>query len=180
MIIGLTGSYAAGKDTAADYLVKKGYKYHSLSDIIRDVLRKQGLEITRENLINFGNNIRVEFGPGELARRTIALIKSNNEENSVIVSIRNPEEVKILRTNPYFRLWYVDAPIKLRYDRTVKRQRSDDFSSYEDFVKKEQSENSSDPNAQQLNKVAGMADVTLVNDSTLENFYEKIDQHLKL
>ena len=52
MIIGLTGSYGAGKDTVADYLKAKGFGYHSLSDILRGELVRSGQSITRESLIN--------------------------------------------------------------------------------------------------------------------------------
>jgi dephospho-CoA kinase len=179
MIIGLTGSYAAGKDSAADYLKNKGYVYYSLSDLLREELRKQSKPITRENLIKIGNAVRVEFGAGELAKRALAAIKAKGEQNSVIVSIRNPEEVKVLKQYPGFKLWYVDAPIKMRYERAKKRGRSDDFASFEEFVKMENTENSSDPNAQQLNKVAEMADHEIINDADKKTFYRDIDELLE-
>lgn len=175
MIIGLTGSYGAGKDTVADYLVKKGFVYHSLSDLLREELMIRGQEISRENLIAIGNEIRKKFGGGELARRTLNKIKGDNEVWALVVSIRNPDEVKVLRGLENFILWFVDAPPKVRYDRTVKRGRSDDFSSYEDFVAKEKMENSADPGAQQLSKVAEMANRKIVNDGSLDDLYKKVD-----
>lgn len=179
MIIGLTGSYAAGKDTVADYLVKQGFVYHSLSDILREQLKQRGKEITRDNLIAIGNEIRKLSGPSELARRTLEIIEKNLKKNSLVVSIRNPEEVKILKRRTDFQLWFIDAPQKLRYERTIKRQRSDDdFKSFKDFVAKEGTENSADPNAQQLDKVAEMTDVTIQNDSDLASLHKKIDQIL--
>ena len=176
MIIGLTGSYGAGKDTIANYLKQKGFIYHSLSDILRDELTKLGKPITRENLINMGNEIRTKFGAAELALRTVSKIKGNSEDKALVLSIRNPDEVKALRGFQNFQMWFVDAPQKIRYERTVKRGRSDDFSSYEDFVTKEKKENSFDPNAQQLNVVAKMADVTIVNDGTLEDLKRKVEE----
>jgi dCMP deaminase len=179
MIIGLTGSYGAGKDTVADYLKTKGFAYHSLSDLLREELGKQGKAITRENLIEVGNSVRTEFGPGELAKRALGIISAKQEQNSIIVSIRNPEEVNVLRKHPGFRLWFVDAPIKMRYERASKRGRSDDFSSYEEFVRLENKENSSDPKAQQLNKVAEIADHEIINDADIKTLCRDIDELLE-
>ena len=44
-LIGLTGTNGAGKGEVAAYLMKKGYAYVSLSDEIRDELRRQGKEV---------------------------------------------------------------------------------------------------------------------------------------
>lgn len=178
MIIGLTGSYGAGKDTVANYLVERGFAYHSLSDLLRDELRARGQEITRENLIAIGNEIREKFGAGELARRTLKIIEKNQEKDSLVVSIRNPREVEVLRLRKDFQLWFVDAPNRIRYERTVRRSRSDDFQSYEEFVEKERQENSTDPNAQQLTKVAAMADATIDNDADFQSLYANIDKLL--
>src|SRR3989344_3037021 len=121
MIIGLTGSYAAGKDTVADFLVKRGFAYYSLSDLLRKELVKQGKLLSRDNLIDKGNELRQNFGAEELARRILDQIKKDGSENVVVVSIRNPEEVKFLKKNSEFEMWFVDAPIKTRYERAKKR-----------------------------------------------------------
>lgn len=180
MVIGLTGSYAAGKDTIADYLKNQGFVYHSLSDMLREELNKLGKPIIRKNLIDIGNEIRTKFGAGELAKRVLAIIKENPERNSLIVSIRNPQEVRELKTHADFQMWFVDAPQKMRYERAAKRRRTDDFLSFEEFVAKENQENSDDPNAQQLNKVAQMADVTIINDSDTPSLYQKIDKLIQV
>lgn len=176
MIIGVTGSFAAGKDTVGEYLKDKGFAHHSLSDILREEIKKEGEQETRENLIAKGNEIRTKFGAGELAKRTIEKIESNRENLAVVTSVRNPEEVNRLRERKDFVLIFVDAPIRMRYDRLARRTREGDITSFEDFVEKEKIENSSDPNAQQLNKVAEMADVTIVNDDSLKSLYEKVDE----
>ncbi len=67
-IIGLTGTNCAGKGEAAEFLKKKGFAYFSLSDLIRDKLQKQDMELTRNNLIRYGNLMRKEGGPDILAR----------------------------------------------------------------------------------------------------------------
>ena len=86
-LIGLTGTNGAGKGEAASCFVERGYAYFSLSDVIREELRKENQEITRDNLIRMGNFMRQQFSPDILARRVAKKIK----EKAVIDSIRNPK-----------------------------------------------------------------------------------------
>src|SRR5438552_1897783 len=65
-VIGLTGPNAAGKGEAAAYLVRRGYAYHSLSDIVREEAAARGLSHSREDLIRVGNDLRIAGGPGAL------------------------------------------------------------------------------------------------------------------
>ena len=62
MIIGITGYYASGKDTIAKELEKRGFAHHSLSNIIRSVLLDNKLQLTRENMIYAGNELRKNYG----------------------------------------------------------------------------------------------------------------------
>ena len=100
MIIGLTGKNGSGKTAVSEYLKSRGFEYHSLSDAIREEIRKRGLEITREVLIDVGNELREKFGPGILAERILPSLR--NDQNYVIDSIRNPQEVDVLKTPERF------------------------------------------------------------------------------
>ncbi len=119
MIIGLTGRNCAGKGTVAEYLEKKGFYYQSLSDVIREELAGEGREVTREALIEKGNALRAEFGPGVLATKTIP--KMLKDRNYVVDSIRVPAEVNELRKLPNFFLVRVEAPRELRFARMKAR-----------------------------------------------------------
>ena len=68
MIIGLTGSLAAGKGVVSDFLKKKGFVYLSLSDELRQTAKERKIELTRVNLQNLGNALREERGPAVLAQ----------------------------------------------------------------------------------------------------------------
>src|ERR1700740_2066831 len=67
MIIGLSGRNGAGKGEVLAYLQSRSFYAHSLSDVIRDELRRQDLNETRERMIETGNAIRAQRGPGGLA-----------------------------------------------------------------------------------------------------------------
>src|SRR5205823_13562960 len=104
MLIGLTGRNASGKGEVAKYLEKKSFYYYSLSDVIREEVRKRGHAMTRETLIDTGNELRQKNGPGVLAQRI--LTKVEDDKNYVIDSIRNASEVEALRAARNFKLVY--------------------------------------------------------------------------
>ncbi len=180
MIIGVTGTLVSGKDTLSHYLVaNKGFFHFSLSDAIRQECDKRGLPKDRDTLANLGNELRGEFGPDILARRAIEAIKGQGAKNSVITSIRNPQEVNFLKQSSNFALITVDAPIKMRYQRIVSRKRDSDFVDFETFKRQEEKEMSGKNHEQDLQAVMTTADYNIINDGTLEEFHKKIEQILK-
>ncbi len=121
MIIGLTGKNGSGKTAVSEYLISRGFEYHSLSDAIREEIRKRGLQITREVLIDVGNELREKFGPGILAERILPNLES--DQNYVIDSIRNPQEVDVLRSRSDFTLLALEAEQATRFERSRRRGR---------------------------------------------------------
>ncbi|MFB0564981.1 MAG: AAA family ATPase [Candidatus Aminicenantaceae bacterium] len=170
-LIGLTGTNGAGKGVVAAYLVKKGFSYFSLSDLIRDEVRKKGEEVSRNNLIKMGNHLREKFGADILAR----LVKKRIKGKAVIDSIRNPKEVEFFRRQKDFILVAVDAPVKVRYKRAKRRGREESASNYQEFIRKEQEEMTNSEKGQQLHNCMNMADVTIINDGTLEDLHQKVE-----
>jgi len=173
-LIGITGTNGAGKGEVAAYFKKQGYTYFSLSDIIREKLHKNGKEMTRDNLIKMGNDLREKYGADILAR--LVLNKVNNK--AVIDSIRNPKEIQYLRKQKTFILLAVDAPVALRYKRVEKRGRNESASSLQEFIKKEAEEITSHEKRQQLQNCMKMADYTIFNDSTIEELHKKLERFL--
>ena len=174
MVIGLTGANASGKGEAAEYLKSKGFVCHSLSDILREEARVNGIEPSRENLIILGNKLRLEKGPSILAELAIKKIK--DKRNYIIDSIRNPFEIKALRRLKGFELVGIDAPAETRFNRILSRNRAGDPKTLEDFIEKERKENISADTNQQLKNCLKLADRIIINDSTIEEFHKKIDE----
>jgi dCMP deaminase len=174
MVIGLTGRNAAGKGEVAQYLQKKSFYYYSLSDAIREELRSRKLDVNRESLIRTGNELRQAYGPAVLADRIVQQLEP--DRNYVIDSIRNPAEVAALKKAGHnFKLIRVEAPIRLRFDRTVARQRESDPITYEEFVALENREAAGDATSQNLAAVEQLADEVLVNDGSFEELHPRID-----
>ena len=178
IVFGLTGKNASGKGTVAEILKKKNFTYHSLSDSLRDELKSLKKEETRENLIDIGNKLRENGGPGVLADKLMP--KLNSENNHIVDSIRNPLEVISLRKETPLRRFFlisIDANSRLRYDRLCSRGRIGDTDSWEKFVEQERKEeNNDDPNKQQLSRTMEMADYNIDNSGTLEELEAQVNR----
>jgi len=173
-LIGLTGTNGAGKGEAAAYLVSRGYAYASLSDVIREGLRAEGREPSRDNLIAKGNALRRDHGPDILARIVLETIAGR----TVIDSIRNPSEVAALRRQDGFVLLAIDAPPALRFERVRKRGRDESAVSLEAFLAKEDEERGRDPEAQQLDACLALADIRIWNDGTIAELHRRLEEIL--
>jgi dCMP deaminase len=176
MIIGITGKNGAGKTAVCEYLKKRGFEYHSLSDEIRAEAGGRGLEITREVLIDVGNEMRERHGPGVLAERILGKL---GNDNYVIDSVRNPGEVDVLKTRKDFTLLAVEADESIRFERSRNRDREGAAQILEQFVAEEARElNSHNPANQQLNATRQMADVVVTNNGKMEDLHRRLDEVL--
>jgi len=180
MIIGITGTYCAGKDTAACILEKKNFIHISISDILKQYCVSHGKEATRENLTEIGNSLRKEYGAGILGK--LALDGMQQGKNYVVTSIRNPNEVIELRRAKDFFLIKLDAPLELRYERFKKRHdriKDKNITTKREFIKREESEKSNDAKGLQLHKVFELADATIFNDKDEKHLQKQLDEFIK-
>jgi len=174
MIIGLTGKNGSGKTAVAEYLKSRGFEYHSLSDEIREEVRSRGLEISRDVLIETGNELRRKFGPGVLAERILG--KLGNERNYVVDSIRNPQEVAVLRRRKDFTLMALEADQAVRFERSRERGRENAAGTLDQFAAEEARElESGDPASQQLEATRREADLVVDNNGMLDGLHRQLD-----
>ncbi len=177
MLIGLTGENCSGKGTVADYLKKKGFYYTSLSDRIREELEKEGNEVSRDNMIAKGNELRKNYGPGALAIRTNEVMEM--DRNYVIDSIRSPSEVKELKKLKNFFLIYITASVETRFERMKSRKRIGDAQNLEEFTRMEKAEmENQDEYKQNLIQTFALADIKIENENGFEELHKKIDSAL--
>ena len=178
MIVGLTGFYCSGKDTIAEYLVKeKGFIHYSLSDILRDVLRRKGVKPTRDNLIKIGNKLREKFGNSFLAKKVLE--KCTDNKNYVISSIRHPAEIEEFEKRNDFYLVNVKAPAKLRFKRMLERKREGDVKTFDAFLRYEKTESQKNGSSQQLEMCKKLAFKTINNSGSKKDLYSKVDNLLE-
>lgn len=177
IVIGITGKYCAGKTTVCDCLKSKSFYCTSLSDELRSILLKDKVELTRENLIKKGNELRKEHGNNYLAK--IVADSMHKDKNYVVDSLRNPDEIRELQKLQSFHLWGIEASEENRFERIVKRNREGDpktFGEFRDFEARESG--SANASAQQLDKCISMAEHVIANDGTLAELFHKVDSVL--
>ena len=173
MIVGLTGRNCSGKGEAVEFLKAKGFYSHSLSDVIRDEIRERGLEVTRENLIQVGNELRSRHGHGVLAQRVLERLEP--DRNYVIDSIRHPAEAEALSGRSDFVLLAVQASPQIRFERIRKRNRQGDPQTLEGFQRSEEKElGNAGSERQQLDSMEGLASHRVQNETTLEEFHNRL------
>ncbi len=178
MIIGLTGTYASGKDTVIDYLKEKGFGAVSLSDVLREESKKAGRSLDRVALGLLAEELRREHGKAVLVEKALEAMRDGHYENFVVSSIRNTEEVHRLQKEAGFFMICVDAPSKVRYEREQGRGR-EQYTSFADFQAKEAHESSDNPYFMQLRACMDEANYVIQNEGTVEELKAKVDEVLE-
>ena len=179
IVIGITGTLGAGKGTIVEYLKDKGFVHFSARDYLREIVKKEGLEVNRDTLTSIANKYREKQGGDFIAK---GLLKKALQQNKdcIIESIRSVSEVEYLRHNCNFILLSVDADIHLRYERIHLRGSETDHVDFDTFQDNEQRElNSKDKNKQNLGSVIRMADFYLDNGKDLKHLHTQIDEIIK-
>lgn len=177
MLIGITGTDGSGKGTVVDYLVaNKGFVHYSARAIWIDELIKRGEETSRANMRLIANEMREKYGNDFLITYYLKKIEEEGVENAIIESIRAVSEAETLKANGGI-LVAVDANQKIRYARVQERRSESDQVTYEQFQAHEELEtNDPNPHGMQKQKVIGMADCTILNNGTLEDFHAEIER----
>ena len=181
LCIGLTGRMASGKGEAGRILGRSGFKYISLSDIVRREAAKAGPEISRSQMQDIGNRLRAEGGAGVLGRMIRELVTAAGEARWVIDGIRNPAEVRELRKIGDFFLLGIDCDVPIILARMKKRGRATDAAAVEELrAGLEREWGSGEPEGgQQVGPTMAIADFTVNNNGTLAELESRLGEVLK-
>lgn len=169
MYIGLSAKIGSGKTTVANYLHEK-YKFKILRfrDIIIQTIEERGLEKTRKNMQDIGDELYRKLGPESFC--DLLLSKTSFNLDYVIDSIRHIEIDKYFRNKfqkEYISL-FIEAPIELRFNR---------LNSREDKIFNQEliSEIEDHPVEQEIEKLKRNAEYVILNNKDINYLYEKID-----
>ncbi len=177
-IIGLVGFPGSGKTTVAKYLERKGFFSITLSDFIKEEIKKNNLgTFTRELLQDQGNKMRQRYGSHILAELAYKKIEQLRQKNIVVDGIRNVAEIRYLREKSHFTLVGVNADSKIRYQRLLKKRGRDFVGSFENFQKQEEREDhlGSQKIGLRVKDCFAQADYIVKNEQTLAELYTRLD-----
>lgn len=187
-IIGIGGTNGSGKDTLGEILAEKhGYKFISLTEMLRAECRERGLPVERENLRMISAEWRKKGGLGAPIDKVVAAYEALPETYTGLVtaSLRNPGEADRVHELGGIVVW-TDADPKIRYERVVGADRGrddEDNKTFEQFLQEEHDEMYPKPGASATSlatiEVKKRADITILNDTTREAFEAKVAEIVK-
>jgi len=169
-VIGVTGMPGAGKDVVREVFRELGFPIVTMGDEVRAEAERKGLPPTPENLGKTMLKLRAEEGPGVLAKRCLTKIEALNSKIVVVDGIRSLDEVaEYKKEHPDLKIIAVHASPETRFERLVRRSRSDDPEDWKVFNERDQRELSVG-----LGNVIAAADIIVVNEGKKEAFKQKL------
>jgi dephospho-CoA kinase len=179
VIIGLTGSFGAGKGYVADYLVdKKGFAHFSARAFIIKELERQGIPVDRDSMIDEGNRLREENGPTYIFQQLVHMAKEHGG-NAVVESVRAVAEARYIKEQGGVVLG-IDADPQVRYERIVKRDSVTDHVTFEEWRAQELREsNPDDPTKQDIFGALRESDQIIMNTTSLEELEADVDAFIE-
>ena len=175
-IIGITGTIASGKDYIGDYISQElQIPIFQISKPIIDAAKEAEIPLTRKNITEFAPKFAKRVGADYSARIHL----QNIENQGIITGMRQIAQIQYLRNNSDLTLIAIDADPKIRFERAQSRNKFQEATTLEQFIKDEQEENSG-YHIQRVFDCMKLADHQIYNNSTLENLHNQIDLLLKI
>ncbi len=172
-VICVTGMPAAGKEEFQRVAAREGYAIVRMGDVVREEARRRGLPITDAAVGGMAHAEREEHGVAIWAERTIPHVRA---ERVCIDGLRSPAELATFRKAFAGGLvvFAVVASPETRWGRVTRRRREDDARTWEEFLRRDARER-----GWGLEEVIAAADVTIVNEGTLDQFHADVRRALR-
>jgi dephospho-CoA kinase len=167
LVIGITGRIGSGKTTIGRYLESRhGFQYLRYSAVLEDWLAKD--PESKAHLQKIGWEVMAGGMQAELNRRLIAQILPLRDV--AVDGLRHRLDYDTLNNSfpGSFRLFYIDSPPPLRFDRLKQKGKYTDFASF----------NAADshPVEQHIDSLRTNAALVILNESSLQVLYTNIDE----
>lgn len=201
-IIGFVGLPGSGKGEASNIARHHGLAVVVMGDVIRQEAARQNLEPTDQNLGRIGNALRANEGPDAIAKRTLEQVMATGKDVVVVDGLRSRVEADFFRNHAEeFHLVEVCAPVEARMRWLAARGRPDDpgrgtandgnrtdadakiiSSCFEpdSFAAAAMEQRECREMGWGMCEAINVADMKLVNDSSLDDFQKNVEMLLAL
>lgn len=200
-VFAVAGMPGAGKSTIMELAKRENFFVIRMGDLVIDEVRRRGLDITDGTVGRMADMLRMEHsakvhgrnipldmfstekkeemlreGLGYWAVRTVERIREQCTGDVVFIDgTRGDMEVRVFRRRfNDFKVLAVHTSREERYKRVSTRKREDDILSYDGLVERDKRELSWG-----LGNVIATADVMFVNDGTLTEFNDKVEEFIQ-
>ena len=170
VIVGMPG---AGKSLASGVAKSMGLRVFVSGDIIRAEAKKRALKPSKENLGRLMLALRREEGMGAVAKRLVPILDLRKDRLVVYEGARNVEELDELRKRYRVIIVAIHASQQSRFERLLKRKRSDRPRNSKDFSERDQRELRVG-----VGKVIALADRMVENEDTKEDLKRRMKRVL--
>lgn len=174
IILGLAGEICAGKGATVKYIAEKyGAESFRFSTMLRDLLNRLYIPVSRENMQLISTAMRQAFGENIMAKAIAEDVKNGKNNIIVIDGVRRLADIEYLKKINCFKLVRIIADPEIRYKRLISRKENqgDETKTYEEFLADHKKEADA-----QVPIVMAEADLEIDNNGSLENLYKQIDQ----
>lgn len=175
-VIGIIGEQAGGKGSASDIIIKHyGGVRLTTSDILRRTLDSLHIPFSRENLINLAVILKRGFGDSVLMDAALVDVENVDSDLVIVDGIRMPGDTEPFKKvyKDDFKLIYVTADAKLRYERSKSRgeKAGEDTATFEEFLAKEKAATEA-----HIAEVGKEADFRIENNEGYEELEVKVNE----
>lgn len=174
LIIAIVGLLGSGKSEATSRFIEHDFARVGFNDSLYEELEKRGLKRVQEHERPVREEMRREFGMAVMAERALSKVERtlSKMENVVIESLYSWSEYKLMKEKfgEQFSVLAIYAPPQARYERLSRRAERPLT-----FKEAEKRDSAEIENIEKAGPIA-MADWTVQNTETKEEFFKEIDR----
>ena len=171
-VLVITGMPGAGKEEFVGTALSLGYQVVRMGDVVRAEAGRMGVALSDKGVGGFATEERQKNGYDIWAKRALAHVRLND---TVIDGCRGLMELAIFKKElKNVRLIAIHSAPSIRFPRLQARKRYDAPQSWEEFQARDERELSWG-----LGSLIAMADIMIVNETSLQEFKSKCVQCLR-
>ena len=182
MLIGIAGTFGAGKGAVTEYLKQKGFVQYSSSAMLGELVEKDGNPRTRNFLGPMATKLQEKYPGGVVEKNYQEKYLDETPKDAIFEALHRQSEANFLKSVGGIIIG-IDADLDTRYKRTQLRNEGEkDQKSFDDFkeMSRIEEEGGGDKNwDNNIRAVLDMADHTIMNNGTVEELYAQVEEFLR-